>query len=133
MKYIILNVVLALILSACVPVPTEQTAPTVTSMPEHWTDATAGLHDFASVLAIADETDDLEPYLALVEEFADCMADDLDEEEEELSPSEMVAMTIWASGLFAAFSWFNFENGGEDTSYSYIQGAIEACRQSNEE
>lgn len=102
---------------------------------EHWTDATTGLHDLASVLAKTDEAEDVAPYITLVEEFADCIGSELDEETEEtyddLSHAEMVAMTIWAAGIFGTYS--AFENDGGDTSYSYIEGAIEACRQSEEE
>lgn len=132
------------------PLAVPTSTPPPTPAPEHWTERAASLHDFASVLAAADETDHVEPYMALVQEFADCMGSTLDDEDEELykglSPPEMVAMTIWASGLYAAFSWFSLTNfevseGGEEDSteeteeisaYEYMEAALALCQDETE-
>ena len=64
---------LALLLSACVPIPAtapETTAPVSNLTPAPAADTKAGFSDLASALAKADESDDIQQYAQLLDEFA---------------------------------------------------------------
>ena len=76
---------LAILLSACVPIPAtppETTAPVSNPTPDPATETKAGYSDLASGLAKADKSDDIQPYAQLLDEFAACMQADVTNEEE---------------------------------------------------
>ena len=66
---------LAILLSACVPIPAtapETTAPVSHPRPAPAADTKAGFSDLASGLAKIDKTDDIQPCAQLLDEFAAC-------------------------------------------------------------
>ena len=108
---------LALIVTACVPITSEQEAsePAV----QEATEAKAGLSDLASFFAKADEADDPGKYTTLIYEIEHCLHPNLTEKEKIegvgdgevwVSPGEIAAATMYSVGLFTAL-------GPQDQSY----------------
>ena len=143
---------LAILLSACVPIPAtapETTAPVSNPTPAPATETKAGYSDLASALAKADETDDSQPYAQLLDEFAACMQADVTNEEEspEFSESETVAMSIYFAGMLSMGKFFmlQFEEAltenaaaGDETeyepsAYEMLEMGLTVCLQNESE
>ena len=143
---------LTLLLSACVPIPA--TAPQTTAPVSHPTPAPAaetkaGYSDLASALAKADETDDIQPYAQLLDEFAACMQADVTNEEEspEFSESEIVAMSIYFAGMLSMGQFFMLqfeealtenaaagdETEDEPSAYEMLEMGLTVCLQNESE
>ena len=112
--------------------------------PESFMEVETSLTDLATILAKWNESDNVDLYLALVEEFSNCVLEDVDYSGVDyvVSDAELVAMTIWLSGLMGTIAQFEFsfsdmsesgEEESEETSgFDYLVGAIEVCYQSEE-
>ena len=143
---------LALLLSACVPIPAtapEPTAPLSDPTPDPAADTKAGFSDLASALAKADESDDIQQYAQLLDEFAACMQADVNDEEEspEFSKSEIVAMSIYFAGMLSMGQFFALafeeaftentaagdETEDEPSAYEMLEMALTACLESESE
>ena len=143
---------LALLLSACVPIPAtapQTTAPVSHPTPDPATETKAGYSDLASALAKADETDAIQPYAQLLDEFAACMQADVTNEEEspEFSESEIVAMSIYFAGMLSMglFFMLQFEEAltenaaaGDETedepsAYEMLEMGLTVCLQNESE
>ena len=143
---------LTLLLSACVPIPAtapQTTAPVSHPTPDPAAETKAGYSDLASALAKADETDDIQPYAQLLDEFAACMQADVTNEEEspEFSESEKVAMSIYFAGMLSMglFFMLQFEEAftenaaaGDETedepsAYEMLEMGLTACLQNESE
>ena len=141
---------LTLLLSACVPIPA--TAPETTAPVSNLTpaaDTKAGFSDLASALAKADESDDIQQYAQLLDEFAACMQADVNDEEEspEFSKSEIVAMSIYFAGMLSMGQFFALafeeaftentaagdETEDEPSAYEMLEMALTACLESESE
>ena len=143
---------LTLLLSACLPIPAtapQPTAPVSSPSPAPSPETKAGFSDLASALAKADETDDIQPYAQLLDEFAACMQADVTNEEEspEFSESEKVAMSIYFAGMLSMglFFMLQFEEAltenaaaGDETedepsAYEMLEMGLTACLQNESE
>ena len=143
---------LVLLLSACVPIPAtapEPTAPLSDPTPDPAADTKAGFSDLASALAKADESDDIQQYAQLLDEFAACMQADVNDEEEspEFSKSEIVAMSIYFAGMLSMGQFFALafeeaftentaagdETEDEPSAYEMLEMALTACLESESE
>ena len=143
---------LAILLSACVPIPAtapETTAPVSNPSPAPAADTKAGFSDLASALAKIDETDDIQPYAQLLDEFAACMQADVTNEEEspEFSESETVAMSIYFAGMLSMGQFFMLqfeealtenaaagdETEDEPSAYEMLEMGLTACLQNESE
>ena len=71
-------------------------------------DTRAGFSDLASALAKIDETDDIQKYAKLLDEFAACRQADIISEEDspEYSESEKVAVSIYFAGILSMAQLF---------------------------
>ena len=128
---------LAILLSACVPIP----APAA--------ETKAGYSDLASALAKADETDDIQKYAQLLDEFAACRQTDIISEEDspEFSESEIVAMSIYVAGMLSMAKFFMLafegaftentaagdETEDEPSSYEMLEMGLTACLENESE
>ena len=128
---------LAILLSACVPIP----APAA--------DTKAGYSDLASALAKADETDDSQPYAQLLDEFVACMQADVYNEEDspEFSDSEIVAVSIYFAGMLSMRQFFMLqfeealtkntaagdETEDEPSAYEMLEMGLTVCLQNESE
>lgn len=129
---------LALIVTACVSISAEQK--TLESAPQVATEAKAGLLDLASFFAKADDADDPGKYATLIYDIEDCLHPNLTEEEKIeglgdgetwVSPSEIVAATIYSVGLFTALGpqdrvYLNDSNE-EMSMYELLELALAGC------
>lgn len=121
---------LALLVTACVPITSEQEA----------TEAKAGLSDLASFFAKADSADEPGKYAALLYEIEQCLHPNLTEEdkiegvgdgETWFSPGEIAAATMYSVGLFTALG--PQEQGSLDASngelsmYELLELALAGC------
>ena len=125
------------LLAACVPIPP---AIPPASQPEAEQEVTATLSDLASVLAKSDEAETPELYADLLNQFAACLQEDDDGglagEDQGLTPGEILAATMWASGIYGMISEFQSafssdstdSNDEEATSYKYLEGALAMCQ-----
>ena len=143
---------LALLLSACVPIPAtarETTAPASNPTPNPAADTKAGFSDLASGLAKADKSDDIQQYSHLLDEFAACMQADTNNEEDspEYTDSETVAISIFYAGMLAMAGIFmqEFEQAftedtaavdeteDEPSAYEFLEMALTVCLQNESE
>ncbi len=143
---------LALLLSACVPIPAtapETTAPVSNLTPAPAADTKAGFSDLASALAKADESDDIQQYAQLLDEFVACMQADVYNEEDspEYSDSEIVAVSIYFAGMLSMAQFFilEFEEAftenaaaGDETedepsTYEMLEMGLTACLENESE
>ncbi len=143
---------LALLLSACVPIPAtppEPNAAVSDPTPNPATETKAGLSDLASALAKADESDDIQLYSHLLDEFAACMQADTNNEEDspEYTDSETVAISIFFAGMLAMAGIFmqGFEQAftedtaaadeteDEPSAYEMLEMALTVCLQNESE
>ena len=143
---------LALLLSACVPIPAtapETTAPASNPTPNPAADTKAGFSDLASGLAKADKSDDIQQYSHLLDEFAACMQADTNNEENspEYTDSETVAISIFYAGMLAMAGIFmqEFEQAftedtaavdeteDEPSAYEFLEMALTVCLQNESE
>lgn len=141
-------ITLTLLITACVPIPPTTPATTValpTPIPSPAAETQAGFSDLASALAKADESDDIQQYAKLLDEFAACMQADAANEEEgpEFSESEIVAMSIYFAGMLSMGQFFALafeeaftensaagdETEDEPSSYEMLELALTACLQ----
>lgn len=120
----------ALMLSACNEFTVEET----TASRVYWKEVKRGMHDFARVMAVIDEADDVKPYIHLTNEFVECMATNPREDRvrvyKELSPSEMAALSIWAAGNYEAWTKRDEEATEEEedhSAYGHLVAAIGMC------
>ena len=100
----------------------------------------AGLSDVASVLANSDGAEMPEEYAVLLDKITDCFLAGDDEvgelEDAEVSPSETLAITIWAIGLMGMISQSQLvfdstdSDDGETTAYDYLEAALTVCLES---
>ena len=143
---------LALLLSACVPIPAtppEPSAAVSDPTPNPATETKAGLSDLASALAKADESDDIQLYSHLLDEFAACMQAGVNNEEEspEFSESEIVAVSIYFAGMLSMGQFFALafeeaftentaaddETEDEPSAYEMLEMGLTACLQNKSE
>ena len=143
---------LALLLSACVPIPAtapEPTPPVSNPTPASAAETKAGFSDLASALAKADESDDIQQYSQLLDEFNACMQADVNNEEDipEFSDSETVAVSIYFAGMLsmAQFFMLEFEDAftentaaGDETedepsAYEMLEMGLTACQENESE
>ncbi len=133
---------LTLLLTACVPIPATPPATPAT-------ETKAGFSDLASALAKTDESDDLQQYAQLLDEFAACMQADATNEEEgpKFSESEIVAMSIYFAGMLSMGQFFALafeeaftentaagdETEDEPSAYEMLEMALTACLQTESE
>lgn len=126
---------LSLLLTSCVPIPT--TPPT----PDLAAEVKTGYSDLAIGLARIDESDDIQRYVQVLDEFADCMQVLRNEEANmDLSDSELVALTIYYAGVFSVVHLFVLEtenspasNDGKTPSsiYDQLEITLSTCEESN--
>lgn len=129
---------LALIVTACVPITSEQEP----SQPaaQETTEAKASLSDLASFFAKADEADDPGEYTALIYEIEHCLHPNLTEKEKiegvgdgeiRVSPGEIVAATIYSVGLFTALGpqeqVYSDDSNEEPSMYELLELALASC------
>ncbi len=135
---------LTLLLTACVPIPA---TPPATPTPA--AETKAGFSDLASGFAKIDRSDDIQPYAQLLDEIDACMqtARLREEQNVDLSDSEIVAVTIYFAGLFSMAQLFasQFETAfplnspvGDDgeidsSTYELLEMALSACQPSEPE
>ena len=145
---------LALLLSACIPIPATPPEPNAavsdpTPNPATETKAKAGFSDLASALAKADESDDILLYSHLLDEFAACTQADTNNEEDspEYTDSETVAISIFYAGMLAMAGIFmqEFEQAftedtaaadeteDEPSAYEMLEMALTVCLQNESE
>ena len=143
---------LALLLTSCVPIPAipPDTTPASTSpTPAPAAETKAGFSDLASALAKADESDDIQQYSQLLDEFNACMQADVNNEEDipEFSDSETVAVSIYFAGMLsmAQFFMLEFEDAftentaaGDETedepsAYEMLEMGLTACQENESE
>ena len=143
---------LALLLSACVPIPAtapETTAPASNPTPNPAAETKAGFSDLASALAKADESDDIQQYAQLLDEFNACMQADVNNEEDipEFSDSETVAVSIYFAGMLSMGQFFALafeeaftentaagdETEDEPSAYEMLEMALTACLENEPE
>ncbi len=133
---------LSLLLSACVPIPATPPEPTAA-------ETNAGLSDLASALAKIDESDDIQQYAHLMDEFVACMQADVFTEEDspEYSESEMAAVSIFFGGMLSMAQFFsqafedaftedsaaNDQSENEPSAYEMLEMALTACLQTEPE
>ena len=143
---------LAILLAACVPIP--DTAPETSAgfsdpIPDPAAETKAGFSDLASALAKADESDDIQQYSQLLDEFNACMQADVNNEEDipEFSDSETVAVSIYFAGMLsmAQFFMLEFEDAftentaaGDETedepsAYEMLEMGLTACQENESE
>ena len=134
---LLITLSLTLLLTACVPIPPN---PPATPTPE----TKAGFSDLASGFAKIDRSDDVQKYAQLLDKIDACMqAARLREEQNlDLSDSEIVAVTIYFAGLFSMAQLFasQFETAfpqnspvGDDgeidsSTYELLEMALYACQ-----
>ena len=143
---------LAILLAACVPIPDtapETSAAVSNPTPAPAADTKAGFSDLASGLAKIDETDDIQQYAQLLDEFNACMQADVNNEEDipEFSESEIVAMSIYFAGMLSMAQLFmlEFEDAftenaaasdeteDEPSTYEMLEMALTACLENESE
>ncbi len=148
----LLTLSLTLLLTACVPIPAtppSTTAALPSPTPDPTAETKAGFSDLASALAKTDESDDLQQYSQLMDEFAACMQADAANEEEgpEFSESETVAMSIFFAGMLSMGQFFALafeeaftentaagdETEDEPSGYQMLEMALTACLQTESE
>ena len=137
----LISIALALLLTSCVPIPA--TPPDITSAlptptPDLVAEIKVGYSDLANGLAKIDQSDDIQQYAQLLNEFADCMQVLRNEEENmDLSDREMVALTFYYAGMFTMAQIFAMEadnlpvgDGGEFESsiYNLLEMVVSACQ-----
>ena len=108
--------------------------------PEAEQEVTATLSDLASVLAKSDEAETPEPYADLLNQFGACLqeGDDggLAGKDQDFTSGEILAATMWASGIYSMISEFQSafssdstdSNDEETTNYTYLEGALAICQ-----
>ena len=112
-------------------------------------DTKAGFSDLASALPKIDETDDIQKYSKLLDEFAACRQADIISEEDspEFSESEKVAVSIYFAGMMsmAQFVTLAFEDAftentaandqteDEPSTYEMLEMALTACLENESE
>ena len=112
-------------------------------------DTRAGFSDLASALPKIDETDDIQKYSKLLDEFAACRQADIISEEDspEFSESEKVAVSIYFAGMMsmAQFVTLAFEDAftenaatGDETedepsTYEMLEMGLTACLENESE
>ena len=126
-------ILVVFLLAACVPIPPA-------SPPEAEQEVTATLSDLASVLAKSDEAETPEPYADLLNQFSACFQEDDDGglagEDQDYTSGEILAATMWASGIYSMISEFQSafssdstdSNDEKTTSYKYLEGALAMCQ-----
>lgn len=143
---------LTLLLTSCVPIPAtppSTTAALPTPIPSPAAETKAGFSDLASALAKADESDDIQQYAQLLDEFAACTQADISNEEEgpEYTESETVAVSIFSVGLLAMAGVFMQEFSqaftedtaaadeaeDEPSAYEFLEMALTVCLQNETE
>ncbi len=133
---------LSLLLSACVPIPATPPEPTAA-------ETNAGLSDLASALAKIDESDDIQQYAHLMDEFVACMQTDefTEEDSPAFSESEAAAVTIFFAGMlsmmqaiaqafeqgFTEDSAANDQTENEPSAYEMLEMALTACLENESE
>ena len=141
----LITLALTLLLAACVPIPATPPAtvaplPTPAPTPE----TKAGFSDLASGFAKIDQSGDVQHYAQLLDEIDACMqaARFREEQNVDLSDSEIVAVTIYFAGLFSMAQLFasQFETAfpqnspvGDDgvidsSTYELLEMALSACQ-----
>lgn len=144
---------LTLLLTACVPIPaappeTSPALPTPTPAPPA-AEPKAGLSDLASGLAKIDQSDDIQQYSQLLDEFAACMNADINTEEDapNYSDSETIAVSIFFAGMLTISGIFvqQFEqafsenNAADDQTehepsfYEMLEVGLTACLEDESE
>ena len=143
----------ALLLTSCVPIPAtpppKPIASIPTPLPNPAPEPKAGFSYLASALAKIDETDDIQQYSKLLDEFAACMQADVNDEEEspEFSESEIVAMSIYFAGMLSMGQFFALafedaftesaaagdETEDEPSAYEMLEMGLTACLESESE
>ena len=137
---------LAILLAACVPIPAtapETSAAVSNPTPAPAADTKAGFSDLASGLAKADESDDIQQYSQLLDEFVACMQADMNNGEDtpEYSESEIVAVSIYFAGMLSMAQLFALafeeaftentaagdETEDEPSAYEMLGMALTAC------
>ena len=141
----LITLALTLLLAACVPIPPTPpatVAPLPTPAPA--AETKAGFSDLASGFAKIDQSGDIQKYAHLLDEIDACMQAARFEEEQnvDLSDSEIVAVTIYFAGLFSMAQLFasQFETAfpqnspvGDDgvidsSTYELLEMALSACQ-----
>ena len=146
----IITLTLTLLLTACVPIPAIP-PPTTAALPtpDSAAEPKASFSDLASALAKIDESDEIQLYSQILDEFAACMQAEAANEEEGLkfSESETVAMSIYFAGMFSMGQYFALafeeaitentdagdETEDEPSAYEMLEMALTACLQSEPE
>ncbi|MDE0141163.1 MAG: hypothetical protein OXI80_00130 [Caldilineaceae bacterium] len=114
---------LSLLLTSCVPISP------VPPTPDLAAEIKTGYSDLAIGLARIDQSNDIQRYVQVLNEFADCMQVLRNEEANmDLSDSELVALTIYYAGVFSMVQVFVLEtenspasNDGKISSSIYDQ------------
>ena len=141
-------ITLTLLLIACVPIPaTSPATPAalLTPTPDPAEEPKAGFSDLASALAKVDESDDIQQYHQILDEFAACMQADMNNGEDipELTDSETVAVSIFFAGMLSMGQFFALafeeaftentapgdETENEPSAYGMLEMALIACLQ----
>lgn len=137
----LIPLILTLLLTSCVPIPVTPPAITSalpTSTPDHAAETKIGYSDLANGLAKVDQSDDIQQYVQLLNEFADCMqAFNSEEENMDMSDSEIVALTIFYAGMFSMAQFFEMETENipvaddgeiESSIYNLLETVVSACQ-----
>ncbi len=119
----IITVTLSLLLSACVPIPAIPPDP----IPAPTAETNAGISDLASGLAKLDQSNNIQSYAQLLDEFVACMQADMNANEEfpELSDTETVAVSFFFAGILSMAQVFaqQFEQALAQESSPYNETA----------
>lgn len=106
----LITLTLTLLLTACVPIPaTPQATTTVLPGPTpHPAETKASFSDLVSALAKIDESDEIQLYSQILDEFVACMQADMNSGEDvpELTDSETVAVSIFFGGMLSMGQFF---------------------------
>ena len=131
----------------CTGLPSYSSCSVATPAPA--ADTKAGFSDLASALAKIDESDDIQQYAKLLDEFAACRQADIISEEDspEYSESEIVAMSIYFAGMLSMAQLFTLafedafsentaagdETEDEPSTYEMLELGLTACLENESE
>ena len=146
----IITLTLTLLLTACVPIPATP-PPTTAALPtpDSAAEPKASFSDLASALAKIDESDEIQLYFQILDEFVACMQADMNSGEDvpELTDSETVAVSIFFGGMLSMGQFFALafeqaftednaaagETENETSTYEMLEMGLAGCLEDESE